>query len=242
MSRQLTSGVLGRKKKVPIPVDGLVLWLDANQIKGLSDNDDIEIWEDASVFGNDAIQSTIGARPKYKTNVLNGLPVVRFDGNNYLNLGQPESLDFAPTVDEFSFFIVSYPNNGSILTKGSAQTLQQQYRIITGSDVLALRIGMQTPSLGSTNIVNKWSVKSIITSTSRVDAFINKNSDIVNGVIGDIKNNVDVLIGARREAGTSNTGTGYLLTGDIAEIIIYNRSITTEREDIENYLLQKYNL
>ena len=223
-------------------MDGLVLWLDANQIKGLLDNDDIQIWEDASALGNDAIQPTIAARPKYKKNILNGLPVVRFDGNNYLNLGQPESLDFAPTVDEFSFFIVSYPNNGSILTKGSIQTLQQQYRIIVASNVLSLRIGTNEASVGSTNIVNKWSVKSIITSTSRVDAFINKNSDIVNGVIGDLKNNVDVLIGARRLDGTSNTGTGYFLTGDIAEIIIYNRSITAEREDIENYLLQKYNL
>ncbi len=42
-------------------------------------------WADASGQGNDATQATAALRPTYRTNMLNGKPVVRFDGaDDYL--------------------------------------------------------------------------------------------------------------------------------------------------------------
>lgn len=62
----------------PTDVAGLVLWLKADSLS-LNDNDPVSTWTDSSGSGNNATGS-LTARPLYKTNVVNSLPVVRFDG------------------------------------------------------------------------------------------------------------------------------------------------------------------
>src|SRR5262247_3533304 len=62
-----------------IPTSGLEMWLKADAITGLVDNDPISTWADSSVNGRNATQSGT-ARPTYKVNIINGLPVARFDG------------------------------------------------------------------------------------------------------------------------------------------------------------------
>lgn len=61
---------------------GLLLWYDANAITGLSDTDPIATWPDESGNGNDATQSTAADKPLYRTNQINGLPAVEFDGTS----------------------------------------------------------------------------------------------------------------------------------------------------------------
>lgn len=65
------------------PAAGNVLWLKADSLV-LSDNDPVEIWEDDSGLGNDVNQATAGNRPTFKTNIVNGMPVVRGDGDDWL--------------------------------------------------------------------------------------------------------------------------------------------------------------
>lgn len=64
----------------PTDIAGLKLWLDASQITGLNDGDAVATWSDVSGNGRDFTQGTASARPIYKTAILNGKPVVRFDG------------------------------------------------------------------------------------------------------------------------------------------------------------------
>lgn len=66
----------------PDAITGLQLWLDANAIVGLVDGDPVSTWDDESGNGNDATQGTAANQPVYKTNIVNGLPVVRFDNTN----------------------------------------------------------------------------------------------------------------------------------------------------------------
>lgn len=68
----------------PSDIAGMQLWLKADSL-ALSDNDPVSTWVDSSGSGNDATQA--GAlRPTYKTNQINGLPAVRFNGTSqYLN-------------------------------------------------------------------------------------------------------------------------------------------------------------
>jgi hypothetical protein len=66
----------------PDAISGLQMWLDASQIVGLVDGDPVATWADASGNANDATQATGANQPLYKTNILNGLPVVRFDNTN----------------------------------------------------------------------------------------------------------------------------------------------------------------
>jgi len=59
-----------------------ILWLDANQITGLADGADITTWSDVSGNGNDVSQPTASFKPIYKTSIINGYPVVRFNKSN----------------------------------------------------------------------------------------------------------------------------------------------------------------
>ena len=89
----------------PRDVSNLILWLDASAITGLNNNDPVATWSDRSGNGNDATQATATNRPLYKTNIVNGKPVVRFDGvDNYLTFGDLAALDFG--TGGFSLYIV----------------------------------------------------------------------------------------------------------------------------------------
>lgn len=58
------------------------LWFKADAIPGLADSDPVATWPDSSGNGYDATQGTAGNRPLYKTNIVNGMPAVLFDGSN----------------------------------------------------------------------------------------------------------------------------------------------------------------
>ncbi len=59
------------------------LWQDsARTTPAVLDDADVGSWDDASGNGNHAQQATSGKRPILKTNILNGHPVVRFDGSD----------------------------------------------------------------------------------------------------------------------------------------------------------------
>jgi hypothetical protein len=88
---------------LPTNVSGLQLWLKADAIVGLNDNDPVTDWQDSSSANNDAASGggTGLNPPTYKTNILNGLPAVRFDAVND-GMITPLVLSAAP----YSIFLV----------------------------------------------------------------------------------------------------------------------------------------
>jgi hypothetical protein len=66
----------------PLSISGCELWLRADTISGLNDNDAVGTWSDESGNSNNFAQATAGNKPVYKTGILNSLPVVRFDGSD----------------------------------------------------------------------------------------------------------------------------------------------------------------
>lgn len=74
-----TAGGAAAAAFVPTSISGLVLWLKADSL-GLSDGTGVSSWTDSSGSGNTASQGTGGNQPLYKTNIINSMPVVRFDG------------------------------------------------------------------------------------------------------------------------------------------------------------------
>jgi len=67
----------------PTDISGLKLWLKADALS-LNDGDAVGTWTDSSGNGFDFLQSTAGSKPTYKANIQNGLPIVRFDGGDFL--------------------------------------------------------------------------------------------------------------------------------------------------------------
>jgi hypothetical protein len=81
----------------PVPVlPVLTTWFKADAITGLPNGSPLSIWSDASGHGDNATQTTAGAKPTYVTGTMNGLPVVRFNAANstYLAFSRPVQDDF----------------------------------------------------------------------------------------------------------------------------------------------------
>ena len=66
----------------PTFIDNLVFWLDASKIKGLSNGEQVTIWEDWSGQNNHAVSASGSAY--YHSNAVNGLPAVSFSGSSYM--------------------------------------------------------------------------------------------------------------------------------------------------------------
>lgn len=64
----------------PTSIAGLLFWI-TTPIAGLNNNDPVPMWEDDSGQNNDSAQADSGKQPTYKTNILNSLPGVLFDGS-----------------------------------------------------------------------------------------------------------------------------------------------------------------
>lgn len=65
-------------------IGGLIFWGASRKMTGLSDGDAISSWTDFSGLGNHAVQATGANQPIYKTNIINGHPVLRFDGTKWI--------------------------------------------------------------------------------------------------------------------------------------------------------------
>jgi hypothetical protein len=65
-----------------LPQNGLVVHLDASQIKALQDGDPVHRWRDLSPAGND-FKFPVGD-PLYKSDGIGGRPTVFFDGTSQI--------------------------------------------------------------------------------------------------------------------------------------------------------------
>ncbi len=97
------SGLFGGGE-IPLTIDGLQLWVKADEgvfqnsvksVRATSDGDVIGVWEDQSGNGNDISQATTANKPILKLDILNSRPIIRFDGtddrliNSTFSLSQP---------------------------------------------------------------------------------------------------------------------------------------------------------
>ena len=85
-----------------------ILWLKADAITTLNDNDPVAIWADDSGNSYNLTQGTTANQPTYQTNEINGKPIIRFDGSNDNLMRKPFS-GFATT--QITAIVVN-KNNG----------------------------------------------------------------------------------------------------------------------------------
>ena len=77
--------VIGQNKYGDIiPLTGMRLWLKADSLSYLADNDKVSFWKDQSLVGNTARQTSIADQPVYQTAGINGKPSVTFNGSSCL--------------------------------------------------------------------------------------------------------------------------------------------------------------
>lgn len=208
----------------PDTISDLALWLKADSLV-LSDNDPVSTWADDSGNGRDVTQAG-SLRPIYKTNIVNGEPVVRFNGSDqYLQLAQS--------------FISG--NGWTILTVTKADTSTEG--VVAANDDPGQRGWALFRGNASGNVETSGTPGTAYTAGSGFD-IINVAGGIsiyVNGTLNAQATRSIPSNSANFDVG--RRGFGSYFDGDIAEIIIYDRLLTTqERQDVTLYLSAKYGI
>lgn len=86
----------------PASIAGLLLWLDAKSITGLSNDDKVSQWNDLSGNNHHAVQANSTYQPVYSTNVQGTYPAVKFGSGNGVKL-----VTNSITIDVFTLYVVT---------------------------------------------------------------------------------------------------------------------------------------
>ncbi len=208
---------------------GLKMHLDASQLTGLSDGATVTTWSDVSGLANHATSSA--GTPIYKTGVLNGKPVIRFNNaSGFTTANLSSQFPTAATV-----LIVATINSDNAYTLVKANPGVDEWWRWDGD-------GRFYPGVFRGNRLESYCAMpdtgshlfAITSSASAWEMSINGTSQ---GVAGANYNSG----GAPLVIGNGSSGGG--LNGDIAEVLIYSRVLNaTELNTVGAYLSAKYRL
>jgi hypothetical protein len=244
----------------------LVLWLDANKIAG-NDNSAVSAWLDKGGYGNNAAQSNPSNQPTLQKAELNGQSVVRFDGtSDFLVVPDNANLD---NTNGLTFYAVINPSVIDAATRGilskpisSAITeTKAAYSLFFDTDLCAncLNIDINNypgapatnrytslhPSIPTFAINTPTQIGVLYRDTPPTESMLWVNtyqfptkfpiSTITTPILPDYPSNLNL--------GTIQEGAPAFYGGDIAEVIIFRKALTTaERLLVENYLGSKYGI
>ncbi len=209
----------------PDEIGNLALWLDAGDVDGdghTNDNPaygaDVTVWADKSSVGNNA---SGGAAPGYYPNAINGKAAVRFRPNEYLVGRYGFGVNITATVFIVGVLYSEADDSPVALfstqPKGGTDSARRGLcvSVVKESAVIQTDRGMTFPD-NPVGLAKPFLVVDVDTGNADRHAF-----------------NI-----ARFTDGGMNA-----FHGDIAEIIVYGRELTTsEKNDVARYLTQKYGL
>ena len=218
---------------LPTDITGCELWLPADYITGLVDGDAVTTWSDQSGLSNDVTQATASYKPLYKTNIVNGEPVVRFDATDDVLVSKSWG-----GVDKFSIFaVVSFADASTI--RGICGYAGTNYgwhlQRLSDNTIMWYLYGPNISHTGSivTSSATFYLISAIYDGAT-ISLRMNGISDGSTACTGIIT------------AGTINVGMAYnatrTLNGDLPELIFYNNVAVsgTDLSNIESFLMTKY--
>ncbi|MBW6481553.1 MAG: T9SS type A sorting domain-containing protein [Vicingaceae bacterium] len=217
------------------------LWLDAFQL-GATNGQAVQNWTDFSIGGNTASQATGSRRPIYRTNGINGMPAIDFDGaDDYMETSaNPSALD----GNQSTHFLVY---ETSSLNAGNNTCFNMDFD--QGSNLLYT---FATPTYVGSYIKNSSSSAKFFThgpvTTNHIvsylwDGLVGTYQGFLNGVTKAPTTNALNAATGHNRARIGAFNTNYKFNGNIAEIIYYTSILNAaERNIVENYLAAKYQI
>lgn len=204
-------------------------WLNAAGL-GLTDGQAVETWTDQSGNANSPTQGTVGSRPTYRTNHVNGHASIEFDGvDDHLDFGSLISTQAA------TLFFVFQNNN---LSYSSLLAIESHH---ISNDRNTFRGEFGGGNFSVAKPISSFSISGISTESNLASG----NLEIYNGSTltshsrGSLFNIPNNSIGALFYTGSYK----FLFEGEIAEIILYNEQLNSaKRRIVSAYLGGKYNL
>lgn len=212
---------------------GLQIDLNASNCGVTVDTATLATWPDKSGNGNDAAQATSGFRPQYRTNQINGLPAIKFDGSNdrvtntgYAGIGTGEFTDFWVTSN-------STPAASTVVGSMGSNTSNLGMMIgTTGSGKWVFsKPGTAIVTTTSPTIGTAWNVLRIQRTSGNVSLFVNgQPTSPTNVGVGTMN------VGAGFQIGC-DTATGEFWSGFVARRLFYSASLSDPNAHaIEDYL------
>ena len=253
---------LGGTKPVLPNISGLQLWLDAADATTLydatsggnlvsTDGATVARWQDKSGNGRHISQATANARPALKKGIKNAKNVIRFDGaNDILSIANSTISQNTGVLNLFAvcrstktlsasvYQTVIHNSNGT--TAGPARS---SIYISNAIEVGGRRLDADSYQFvkPGTLATNEWVLAGANFNYNAASLTAYKNGTGASRspsfqTVGTTPNTPSVLFGIG-----GSTNSGEFLTGDIAEIIIYNTELTTaQRQSVESYLNAKW--
>jgi hypothetical protein len=221
-------GAAGAAPFDPASISGLTLWLKADAIAGLSDGDPVGTWADASGNGNDAVQATESFKPTYKINLVNGLPVVRFDGVDDL-LTTP-----ALNLGTRSYVVVAKKNGAA---GGSYHGVLQQGGPIYYQLYAQTNWSMYLGGVHDFGVTFDEAFQAVVMTCADGAGNLQLRK---NGVAGTSGTGSSTTENTPLSVGRFGSN---VLNGDLAEVLVYDSVLSSgDINDLESYLTSKYGL
>jgi prepilin-type N-terminal cleavage/methylation domain-containing protein len=229
---------------VPLGINGLVLWLDANDIDDDGDTTnnpanaaEFDTWKDRSGNGNNVTQAG-GARPSYTSSLMLGKPAVYFNGTADVLIAD----NVAPNFNNMNHTIIAVVMSTGFQLGTILGTYNSEVPVLKEGVTAGNNLWFYTPATGSvtydtSNYSNVPVVLSFVVtkdngiSVYRTGRLVDKYTTPASLTLNQMSIGADSAFG-----GTSNYFSGY-----ITELLIYNREISNaERYRLESYLNKKW--
>lgn len=211
----------------PSDISGLKIWLKADAGAGSSDNDPVGTWTDQSGTSHDFTQATSGKKPLYKTNIRNGLPVVRFDGSDDELSGGDLSAVF--TTGGSVFAAMNAATNGSQKILGLETKNNDGWWSFAADGYWATFRSSRLSATG-TFPTTGWHVYSLTADNG-------SNYKVWTDGVSAISSGAFTFDGGNAHLIGKQTTNNQWLAFDYGELIVYDTALgTTDRQSVEAYL------
>ncbi|MFM7620057.1 MAG: prepilin-type N-terminal cleavage/methylation domain-containing protein [Alphaproteobacteria bacterium] len=236
-------------------IQGLVAWWECCDEKTFLENEAnnnslISTWNDlnpTSTSKSNLVQSNTLSQPTYISSSINNLPSLRFDGSDRFTTNN----FFSETFSVFVVLRTSIAGNGNsssqaylgsaIIGADTPGTANDIIPLAIGGGFIKIFTGNSETTLTSPITVNDNKPYLIFSSRNIANGnrtLMINNSNLVSDNLGGttpLNSNPQVGIGADSNLGATP------FSGDISEVIVFNRILSTEeRTSISQYLAKKY--
>ncbi|MFO0728855.1 MAG: serine/threonine-protein kinase [Myxococcota bacterium] len=232
--------------KIPTLLPGIAVWYRADLIDAPNDGP-VGVWRDSSPNGVDAMQTDPERQPTLNRTGPNYLPVVRFDGRDDFLVADRVANGLRQASAMTAIYVArSLSNNVSYVW-----SMHEQDQVtdvcragFARGDTLRVRAERETGIYHDVpgQLINAFTISSVLFYPDHLEMWVDGKQKLTAPLKTPILFNRAHYFSLGQEWDDDSKPSDFL-NGELAELVIYARSLTTdERRAIELYLARKYGL
>lgn len=209
-------------------------WLDLSVEESLSNNQSVPVLRDKSGRQNNWVQLTESSQPIYLTNQISSLPVLQFNGNQFL------SGTFVPPTSNLPrtfAMVLTEAQSGNVFEYGSSYTCNGRFTLkVNPANTLDFERQCTVTSSSAVTIAEP---QIILVKYTGTQVQVRRNGVQILSVTTALSTYSTYAI----RLGGNRTGTAGFFSGKIAEFISFDSNLTDEQQNqVESYLSNKFNI